>query len=76
MRDLLARVADQERSSVKRKELTTLIKTAYDHVGKLGRDAARIYVAVVELDGQVRTWKKRAEDLGWTENVMDSALME
>lgn len=51
---------------MKNSELVKLIKIAYDHVGKLGRDAARIYVAVVELDGQVRMWKKRALDLGWT----------
>lgn len=52
--------------TMKNSELIKLIKIAYDHVGKLGRDAARIYVAVVELDGQVKMWKKRALDLGWT----------
>jgi hypothetical protein len=54
---------------VKSSELLKLVKFSYDHVGKLGRDAGRIYVAVVELDGQVRTWKARAEKLGWTDEV-------
>jgi hypothetical protein len=46
-------------------ELLNMIKVSYDQVGKWGRDSARIYHAVVELDGQVRMWRKRAVDLGW-----------
>lgn len=46
-----------------------MIRVSYDQVGKFGRDAARIYHAVVELDGQVRMWRKRAVDLGWVEEV-------
>ena len=54
---------------MKASELERLTKTSYDHVGLYGRDAARIYVAVVELDGQVRMWKKRAIDSGCVEDV-------
>ncbi len=56
---------------MKTRELANLVKVAYDQVGRFGRDAARIYHAVVELDGQVRTWKKRAENLGWTDEVTE-----
>lgn len=52
---------------MKASELLKLIKVSYDQVGRWGRDAARIYHCVVELDGQVRMWKKRAIDLGWVE---------
>jgi hypothetical protein len=51
---------------MKASELTKLIKISYDQVGRMGRDAARIYHAVVELDGQVMMWRKRALDAGWT----------
>jgi hypothetical protein len=50
---------------VKSEELSRLVRLSYDHVGKNGRDSARIYCAVVELDGQVLMWRKRAYDLGW-----------
>ncbi len=53
-------------------ELYTLIRVAYDHVGKFGRDSARIYRAVVELDAHVRMWRKRAEDLGWVDDTTTS----
>lgn len=52
---------------MKSQELLKLIRISYDQVGLLGRETARIYHAMVELDGQVRMWKKRAIDLGWTE---------
>lgn len=52
---------------MKSKELIGLIKTSYHQVGLRGKETARIYHAMVELDGQVRMWRKRAEDLGWTD---------
>lgn len=52
---------------MKSKELKELIRKSLDHVGLYQRDAARIYVAVVELHGQMLMWKKRALDAGWQE---------
>lgn len=60
---------------MKAKELLQLIKTSYDQVGLRGKETARIYHAVVELDGQVRMWKKRAEDAGWSE-LAETATVE
>lgn len=48
-------------------ELYRLTLLSYDHVAKNGRDAARIYCAVVELDRQAQVWRKRAIALGWTD---------
>lgn len=55
---------------MKAKELRELTKISYHQVAVNGRDAARIYHAVVELDGQALMWKKRALDLGWTEDTV------
>ena len=52
-------------------EFYRLIKLSYDHVGKYGRDGARIYHAVVALDRLYLLWRKRAEDLGWQEPPVD-----
>lgn len=57
-------------------ELYRLIKLSYDHVGKYGREGARIYRAVVELDGLFRMWKKRAEDLGYREPEDEKPAVE
>lgn len=50
---------------MKDKELSQLIKISYEQVGLKGRDAARIYHAVVELDTRERLWRNRAQDAGW-----------
>lgn len=59
-------------------ELARLTHIARDHVTTYGVGAARIYCAVVELDGQVALWRKRAYDLGWceppVEEVVDNSI--
>ncbi len=50
-------------------ELSRLVRLSYDHVGKQGRESARIYVAVVALDGMAMLWRKRAIALGWVDPV-------
>ncbi len=57
---------------MKRKELQNLISISYRQVALNGRDAARIYHAVVELDGQVLEWKKRAIAAGWVPEAAES----
>lgn len=46
---------------MKKSELRKLIKISYEQVALQGRDVARIYLAVVELDRQVLALKKQPE---------------
>lgn len=59
---------------MKSEELSRLVRLSYDHVGKYGRDGARIYHAVVALDEMAMYWRKRAIELGHVDPVDDKPV--
>ena len=50
---------------MKRSELNDQIQNAIRQVAVNGRDAARVYHAIVRLDEESRMWRSRAQDAGW-----------
>ena len=47
---------------MKKSELDKLVKVSYDQVARWGRDAARIYHAVVALDQELLDLKSQLDD--------------
>lgn len=52
---------------MKAKDLYDITMVAFNQVGMYGKDAAKVYRAIVELDRQVALWKARAKELGWND---------